>query len=115
MKDFGRAHDIMAVLMGRDFRHLCCYKDTALELQLPLPTPSPTNILPKPIPSNLLPLDFLPRNRQLPPQALERPLAQRRKAPIQLFLVLFLCECDLSYHLGRGRGGDRECQGFGRR
>jgi hypothetical protein len=57
------------------------------------------NILPKSIPANLLPLDFLPRNRQLSPQALERTLTQLRKRSVQVFLVFLLRSRNLPHDI----------------
>lgn len=61
-----------------------------------------------PIPSNLLPLHLLPRDRQLPPQRLELPLAQARKSAVQLLLVAPLDGGHVLRNLhghGRGPGG----------
>ena len=65
-----------------------------------------------PVVPDLLPRHLLPRHRQLPPQPLERPLAQLRKSPVQLLVVIFLGHRYLPHHVAgaRSRGG---CNGFG--
>lgn len=64
-----------------------------------LSPPSTTNVLTQPIPTNLLPLDLLPRNRQLPPQRLERSLTQTTKRLVEILLVLLLLGSDFPHDL----------------
>jgi len=50
-----------------------------------------------PVSANLLPLNSLPSNRQLPPQALEAALGQVHKRPVQFLLKLVLYLRDLPH------------------
>jgi hypothetical protein len=68
-------------------------------LQHTSPPRTTTNILPQPIPTNLLPLNLLPRNRQLPPQTLERTLTQLPKRLVQILLILLLRRRNLPDHV----------------
>lgn len=61
------------------------------------PPSTTSDILSQPIPANLLPLDLLPRDRQLPPQPLERALAQLTKRLVQILLVFLLRHRNLPY------------------
>jgi hypothetical protein len=64
----------------------------------PLSSPRTTpNVLSQPISANLLPLNLLPRNRQLPPQTLERTLTQLPKGLVQILLILPLRRRNLPY------------------
>lgn len=49
-----------------------------------------TNLLPSPVTPHLFPLNLLPCDGQLSPQALELPLTQPAKPPIQFLLIRFL-------------------------
>jgi len=51
-----------------------------------------------PVATDLLPLNPLPSDRQLPPQALEATLSQLNKRPVQLFLELVLRLRNLPNH-----------------
>lgn len=65
----------------------------------PSPPSTTTDILTQPIPTNLLPFDFLPRNWQLPPQALECALTQLSKRLVEIFLIFLLRRRNLPYDI----------------
>lgn len=76
------------------------YPAQAIERQHPHPRRRKSSTT-HPISPDLIPLHPLPRNRQLPPQSLENPLVQLRKAPVQILLVLLLRRRDLPHDLCR--------------
>lgn len=75
------------------------------------PGAAAADVLAHAVAGDLFPLDLLPCDGQLSPQALERALAEAREAPVQLFLVLPLAGADFLDDAGararRYRGADR--------
>ena len=63
--------------------------------------PATPNVLTQPVPADLLPLNLLPRDWQLPPQAFESTFAQTAERLVQILLVLLLDARNLPYDLTR--------------
>lgn len=65
------------------------------------PPTATADVLTQSIPTDLLPLNLLSCNWQLPPECLERALAQTAKCLVQILLVLLLLRRDLPHDLAR--------------